>query len=193
MTGEQAGRYRLFNLVIAYEPGTHREDDAIRLLRSIIPGFRVFDVAQFLILGKVYGNPYQAVQAAAEKLSEDDPILRMIPVDYNTPPYVESVAPLIAELIRERAKPGDTFAVRLEGYLYSRETERKLHKREAIEAIAENIDLPVDLDNPRILVLVKVVRLTRSLSYAAVTVAPPCTIYSRHHGGGVCRVEWPPA
>jgi len=186
MATEDVPRYRLFNLIVAHEPGYNSMRKALREIESIIGRARLFDAPRSLLLLKVE-DPYDAVKRIAREVSDDSVILRAVPIDLEVSPYVDYVAAAVKDLLKSKASENTRFAIRLEGKLYNRETGKLLHKREAIEAIAEDIDLPVDLDNPDILVLIKVVRVHRSLGYAAVMVAPPCAIYSRaHHKRGIC-------
>ena len=178
---------KLFNLVAAVEPSSWERRRALSFIRSNLPSARLFAELQSLLLFRV-GDPYSAVQLLASKLAgSDEPILRLIPVDVVTPPYPADVADVVARLTAERAGPGDTFAVKLEGHLFDRETGRRLHKSEAIRIIAEKVSLPVNLSEPTLLVLVKVIRVERSLYYAAITVAPPCSIYSKVRNRAPCR------
>ncbi|ALL01186.1 hypothetical protein Pyrde_1138 [Pyrodictium delaneyi] len=186
MGAEEVPRYRLFNLIVAHEPGYYSMRRALREIESILGRARVFDAPRSLLLLKV-SDPYDAVRRIAREVTEDSAILRAIPIDLEVPPYVDYVASTAKELLSAKADRSTRFAIRLEGRLYDRETGRLLHKRDAIEIIADGIELPVDLDNPDLLVLVKVVRVHRSLGYAAIMVAPPCAVYSRaHHSRGVC-------
>jgi tRNA acetyltransferase TAN1 len=181
---------KLFNLIAAVEPGSWERHRALNLVRSVVPSARLFSELQSLLLFKV-DNPYVAVRRLAGKLvGADEPILRLIPVDTVTPPYPDDVAEAAARLVSLRARDGDTFAVRIEGHLFDRETGRRLHKVEAVQVIAEKISLPVNLSEPKLLVLVKVVRISRGLHYAALTVAPPCAIYSRAKNPLPCMPEF---
>ncbi|KSW12252.1 hypothetical protein CF15_05745 [Pyrodictium occultum] len=179
-------RYKLFNMIVAHEPGYYSMRRALREIEGILGRVRVFDAPRSLLLLKV-DDPYDAVARLARGLSEDSVVLRAIPVDLEVAPYVDYVAEAARELLYSKSSGGSAFAIRLEGRLYDRKTGRLLHKRDAIEAIADGIDLPVNLEEPDLLVLVKVVRVHRSLSYAAIMVAPPCSIYSRaRRGRRVC-------
>ncbi len=180
----EAKPLRLFNLIVAHEPGRWGFREALRVLRGLLPGALVFDTPKHLILLRV-GDPYAAVERLAANLDSGQPILRAIPLDAVAPPYVEDVARLAARLAAEKAEGGEaTFAVRVEGRLWRRETGEPVSSREAVEAIAEGIDLPVDLRSPGLLVLVKVVRLSRAQRYAGIMVAPPSSIYSRDRRRG---------
>jgi len=92
--------------------------------------------------------------------------------------------------VESRARSNTTFAVKIEGHLYDRNTGKRLHKIEAVKIIANRISLPVNLSKPDLLVLVKSVRLSRALTYASIMVAPPCVIYSKYKNRNVCRPWW---
>jgi len=175
-----ANLYRLFNLVIAADPAYPGPRRALRLVKTILGNPVVFDTPKSLILLRV-DDPYSAVKLLEKQLGPDDPVLRVTPLDGETPPYVEDAAEaarqILAEKLGEDEKP--SFAVKIEGHLYSRETGERLHSADAVRIIADGIDLPVNLGSPDLLVLVKVVRLSRSQRYAGIMVAPPSAIYSR--------------
>lgn len=175
--------YKLFNLIVAHEPNREARRRVLRFVKSLAPMARVFAMPTPLILFSVK-NPYSVVNEIRVNITADTPILRAIPVDLETPPYVEDVAAVVERLIAERARSGDTFAVRLEGRLYTRQEHKPLHKRDSITIIARSINLPVNLSRPSILVLVKTVRVQRAQRYAAIMVAPPSSIYSRAKGAG---------
>ena len=170
---------RLFNLVVAAEPAWPGPRQALRLVRDILGNVIVFDTPKSLILLKTE-DPFQAVRRLREQLGPDDPVLRAIPLDGETAPYVEDVREAVAELIKSKKGGGKpSFAVKIEGHLMSRETGERLHNVDSARIIAEPIDLPVNLSNPDLLVLIKVVRLNRGQRYAGIMVAPPSVIYSR--------------
>jgi len=171
--------YRLFNLIVAAEPAYPGPQRALRLVKTLLGNPMVFDTPKSLILLRV-DDPYAAVQQLEKQLGPDDPVLRAVPLDGETTPYVEDVAEAVKHLVAEKAAGGrPSFAVKIEGHLYSRETGERLHSADAVRIIADGIDLPVNLDNPDLLVLVKVVRVGRAQRYAGIMVAPPASIYSR--------------
>jgi tRNA acetyltransferase TAN1 len=180
-------KFKLFNLIASVEPGWREKRKALNFVRDNLPSARLFAELQSLLLFKV-NEPYKAVRTLSEKLvGSNEPILRLIPVDTVTPPYPKDVADAAYELVEKRCKPSDTFAVKLEGHLFDPDTGRRLHKIDAVRTIAERIQLPVNLSNPSILVLVKVVKMSRSLYYAAIMVAPPCVIYSKARNTIPCQ------
>jgi len=178
---------RLFNLIIAHEPGYYASRDALRTVRTILGNARLFAAPQSLLLLSV-DDPYRAVATLADNLPEDSTILRAIPLDAVVSPYLRDVDTTLKRIVAEKygSNSRSTFAIRLEGHLMDNETGRRLHKDEAIKVLANGIDMRVDLSNPDILLLVKVVRASRGLYYAGIMVAPPCSIYSRAKGGKVC-------
>ncbi len=173
--------YRLFNLIVAAEPAYPGPQRALRLIKTLLGNPIVFDTPKSLILLRVE-NPYEAVKRLEKQLGPEDPVLRVVPLDGETPPYVEDVAEAARSLVEEKAGAigGEpTFAIKIEGRLYSREPGEPLHSADAVRIIADGIELPVNLDSPDLLVLVKVVRLSRAQRYAGIMVAPPDSIYSR--------------
>ncbi|MCE4599411.1 MAG: THUMP domain-containing protein [Desulfurococcales archaeon] len=162
-----------FNLVVSHLPGAASKREAIRELKMLIDDFEVRDVAPNLIYGWVK-DPLGAVETLRSNLPSNTTILRVIPVMAVTPPYVDSVKSRIVELL-EKAGQG-SIAIRLDGYLQN-DDGLLLHKREAIEALAEGLDRRVNLDNPDILVYIKVYRL-RNKYVAGIYVGPKSGILS---------------
>jgi tRNA acetyltransferase TAN1 len=187
------GLSKLFNLIVAHEPGYYASREAMRTIRSVLGAVRLFAAPQSLLLLSV-DDPYKAVAKLARELTDDSVILRAIPLDAVSSPYLDDVDKTVKKTLQEKygSKNGKTFAIRLEGHLVDNESGRLLHKDEAIRYLAKGIELPVNLDNPDILILVKIVRASKGLYYAGIMVAPPCSIYSRAKGGSVC-IEYPDA
>ncbi|MET1102132.1 MAG: hypothetical protein ABWW69_06645 [Pyrodictiaceae archaeon] len=169
----------LFNLIISHLPGRYEFNEAMRILRSLLPGLRVFDTPPPLILARVE-DPYLAVKFLMENIPRGSPIIRAIPLDAVTLPYLSHVKLVVEKLAKRKLEPSDTFAIRLEGHLYASNDKgvRRLHKDEAIRAIAEKINNKVKLYAPDKLILIKVVRVSRALRYAGIMVAPPSSIYA---------------
>ncbi len=172
-------RGQLFNLIVSHEPGLPGMRRALREVEAAL-GMKVlvFDSPRNLLLLKV-DDPFKATALLRERLPLDTVVLRAVPLDSVAAPYLDEVAEEAAQLFSAKARPGNTFAIRLEGHLLDRESGAELHKQEAIRVIAKGIDAPVNLTAPDILVLVKVVRVRRSLHYAGIMVAPPSSIFSR--------------
>ena len=168
-----------FNLIVSHEPGLHNMRRALREIEHIL-GRRVtvFDSPISLLLLSV-DNPYSVVSKLAQDLPPDTVVLRAIPLDRVVSPYLEDVSEAVWSLVEKKSSTSDRFAIRLEGKLYSRKEGILLGSREAIDYIASKIDLRVDLSNPTLLVLVKTVRVYRSLHYAGIMVAPPTSVFSR--------------
>ncbi len=167
---------RLFNLIVSHLPGIRESRRALRFVKSVVHGVRVIDTPQSLLLLKV-DDPYGAVKAIADSIEPGStPILRVVPVDVNTRPFLNVVREVVRELA-SKIPENSSFAVRLEGRLYD-ESGNPVHRLDAVRAIADPINRPVDLRNPDYLVLVKVVSLSYGQRYAAVMVAPPDSIFS---------------
>lgn len=171
--------YKLFNLIVSHEPGYYSKREALRIVRDVAGTLTIFAQPQSLLLLKVH-DPFAVVEKLKTVLDASMPILRVIPLDGETEPYIESVASIVRELVREKTgAKRPAFAIRLEGYLFEKGSRRQLHRDEAIRVIAENIDLPVNLSNPELLVFIKVVRIERGQYYAGIMVASPDSILSR--------------
>ncbi len=172
----------LFNLIVVHEPGRFEYREALEILRSILGHVRVFDSPPPLILVKV-DEPFKAVEMLRNNLDEESPILRIIPLDAVTQAYIDEVKETAISIALEKLREGETFAIRVEGNIYSRDAEgriTRLHKIDVIKAIAAGIDNPVNLDNPDKLILVKGIRVSWSLRYAGIMVAAPSAIYSKY-------------
>ena len=180
--------FRLFNLIVAHEPWPPARREALHTLRSLLGAgnVRVFASPPSLLLVKV-PDPYSVPALLYRELGPSTPILRAVPLEGETPPYVEDVAEAVRELVAERAERmggSPSFAIRLEGHLYRRSDMARLHKDEAVKIVARDIDLPVNLSSPDILVLIKVVRVERAQRYAGIMVGRPGDIFSRARLGG---------
>ncbi|MCE4624294.1 MAG: THUMP domain-containing protein [Desulfurococcales archaeon] len=157
-----------FNLIVTHLPGYPNKRDAMRQLSWLLDDVEIVDSRPNIILAKV-PDPDDAVRRLKRSLPIDStPILRVIPVHAVTYPKVDSVREVVHRLLRE-AGPG-SFAVRLDGYLYS--DGERLHRVDAAKIIADGVERPVNLSSPDILVYVKVVRFRRSY-LAAIYVGPP--------------------
>ncbi len=178
---------RLFNLIVAHEPGYYASREAMRIIRSILGRVRLFAAPQSLLLLNV-DQPYSAVARLASNIPANSVILRAIPLDAVTTPYLRDVDKTLKTVIERKGLIGNdkTFAIRIEGHLVDEETGRRLHKEEAIKVLAKGISMPVNLDSPDILMLIKVVRASRGLYYAGIMVAPPCAIYSKAKNERIC-------
>ena len=180
--------FKLFNLIVAHEPWPPARREALHTLRSLLGAgnVRLFASPPSLLLLKV-PDPYQVPGLLYRELGPSTPILRAIPLEGETPPYVEDAAEIVRDMVAEKAGElggSPSFAIRLEGHLYRRDDMARLHKDEAIRIIARNIDLPVNLSSPDILVLIKVVRVERAQRYAGIMVGRPGDIFSRARLGG---------
>ncbi len=170
----------LFNLIVSHEPGRNFSRRALREVQAVLGRVTVFDTPQSLLLLRV-DNPFHAVELLRERLPEDTVVLRVIPLDRVVEPLLSRVRDVVHELFRAKVPRGASYAIRLEGHLYTKRANgelRRLHKIEAIRVIADGIDNPVNLRNPDYLVLVRVVRVYRATYYAGVMVAPPDYVFS---------------
>jgi tRNA acetyltransferase TAN1 len=169
---------RLFNLIVSHYPGLREARRTVSVVKSVVRGARVIDTPHSLVLFKVE-DPFEAVTRIVERVDlEQTPILRLIPVDANTRPYVSHVRSAVAWLA-DKIPEGASFAIRLEGRLLD-DSGNPLHKLDAVKLIAEVVDRPVNLRSPDYLVLVKTVSLSYGQRYAAIMVAPPSYVVSVH-------------
>ena len=168
-----------FNLIITHYPGYDNYIVARQQLAQVLPEITIVDTSQSLILAQV-PNPYEAVEVLKREIKGDTPLLRIIPVDAVVDVYIDRVAPKAREILHSKSRPGESFAIKLDGRLYAREgmETRRLRTQEAIEMIAEGIERPVNLSNPHWLVYIKVIRLYRVTELASITVARPFQIHS---------------
>ena len=172
----------LFNLIISHEPGRFEQREALEIVREVLKNARIFDTPPPLILVKV-DNPYIAVEKLSKSLDESSPILRIIPLDALTSSLLEDVVEVAVEVAKKKLSSDDTFAIRIEGNIYQRDERGipiRLHKIDVIKAIAAHITNKVNLDNPDKVVLVKSIRISRSLRYAGIMVDRPTAIYTKH-------------
>ncbi len=160
-----AAELKIFNLIVSHLPGWHNSRHALEELRRILGHIQVFDTPHSLILLRV-DNPFSAVEILRKALNPPTVILRAIPLTTVTYPYVEYVAEIVEAYARRIIPHNKSFAIKLEGYLYAKDSGKRLHKKEAINIIAENIDRRVDLSHPDFLILVKVVKVHRAQRYA---------------------------
>ncbi len=168
-----------FNLVVSHLPGTH----ARRLVREELRALLGFDSVWFPVQGQSVtlaeyrGDPLEAVDILREGLPEDTVILKVVPALRVVEPEVEEVKSAVDELLA--GAPEGSFAIRIQGRLLK--GGRPLGSREAVEALAEGVERPVDLEKPDVLVFVRVVNV-RGLRAAAVYVGRPEGVLSLARG-----------
>lgn len=162
-----------FNLIVTHLPGPESKRRAIWILRQALPAFSIAYSRPHIILG-IVRDPLEAVEILRSSLTRKSPILRVIPVLRVEAPFTSNVKKAVEEILR--TQPEGSFAVRLDGYLRD-DSGRLMRRRDAIIAIADNIDREVNLNNPDILVYIKVVKF-RGRRLAAVYVGPQDNIIS---------------
>ncbi len=168
-----------FNLIITHEPGLPNYRKVLEIVSYAVSDHVLVDAQQSIVFLKV-SDPLEAVKALSA-LAERSPILRMIPVDEVVEAYVEDVVEATKKHI-SRIAPGEKFRVTLEGKLYWRCSGRPARSVEAVNAIAEILDNPVDLENPDWILFVKTVKLYGVRRLAAVSVLRKEWIYRRARG-----------
>lgn len=162
------------NLIASFLPYRDYKDVAIEDLRYALGRIAVVAVKKNVIYARAdYESPLELRKTLEERLPDDTPILRVIPVSMVVEGDVEAVKKAVHELLGEH--PPGSFAIRLEARL-SRKG-REVSRVEAIREIAEGLDRKVDLSSPDIIVLIKPFRL-REGSLAAIYVGPPDALFS---------------
>ena len=168
----------LFNLIISHEPGWYNTRLVLRLIKSLLPGVRIFDTPPSLVLAKTV-NPFNDVLRLKKYIVEEQtPILRAIPLDDTCSPILSKVKEKVHDIFFKKVPKNASYAIRIEGHLYDDEWKR-LHKIDAIKEIAKGISNPVNLSKPDYLVLIKVVKAYRATRYACIMIAPPTYLISR--------------
>lgn len=158
-----------------------REESSIQELVEILGSVYVMSKQRSLLIVRTRIDPYQAISMLRESL---DPsytnILKVIPVDEISPPYLDQVAEKAWEIAKRKIREDESFRVTLQGRLYKLLEDGSLRACKTIDSIkkiAENIDRRVDLENPDKIVYVRVVRI-RGENYATITVCTPRDILS---------------
>ncbi len=162
-----------FNLIVTHLPGRPMARDAERHLVWLLPGIRIVYREPNIILAS-HPDPRDAVARLRRSLPRDTPILRVVPLDEVTGTSVSEVRGAVHRLLARA--PEGSYAIRLDGHLEDGEG-RRMHKIDAIRIIAEGVERPVNLDNPDVLVYIKVVRFRRGY-VAGIYVGPPSGILS---------------
>lgn len=170
-----------FNLIVTHLPTYRNYVVARRQLLNILDRPVIVDVQPNIMFLRVR-DPDAAVDALKRTLIDvDTPILRVIPVDRVLEPYAEDVRDEARRLFYEKCSGEASFAIRMDGHLYSREPEYGkgwLQRDEAIKIIASGISNPVNLSSPQCLVYIKIVQLYGYTELAALTVGQPSRILS---------------
>ena len=161
-----------FNLIVTHLPGRPNARTAERQLVWLLPSIRIVYRMPNIILAKT-PDPRDTVARLKRSLPAETPILRVIPVDAVVEARVEAVKRVVHRLLSQA--PEGSYAIRLDGHLEDEEG-RRMHKIDSIRVIADGIERPVNLDNPDILVYIKVVKYRGRR--AAVYVGPPNGILS---------------
>lgn len=157
------------NLIASFLPYREYRDVAIEDLRYALGEVYIIATRMNVIFARAsYKDPIELRRRLEERLPEDTPVLRVIPVTRIVPAEVEEVRKAVHSLLTAE-RPG-SFAIRLEARLL-REG-REIPRMEAVKIIAEGIERRVDLGRPDILVLVKPFRV-REGRLAAIYVGPP--------------------
>ncbi|MEN2999408.1 MAG: THUMP domain-containing protein [Acidilobaceae archaeon] len=165
--------FKPFNAIITHLPGPHVRWKIADFMRRTTGYFYIAEYTSNVILGKVR-DPIAAAESLAASLTPSSPILRYIPVLEIRSPRLREVKGAIVELLSRQGE--GSFAIRLDGHLEDEEG-RLMSRKDAIVALADGIERRVDLENPDVLVYVKIVRF-RGRWVAAVYVGSPKHIIS---------------
>ncbi len=173
------GVLETFNLVIIHEPGPDNWRWARNQLRQVLGSEgRLFASYQSVMLYSVDGDPHQVADRLRESLKGATPVIRVIPVDHVVEPYLDSVVNVVKDLA-VRMPEGSSFRITLQGHLIGedlRGRRRLMHTIDSIREIAKYVDRPVDLESPDWVILIKVVRISRSRRAAAVALLKPAEL-----------------
>ena len=104
----------VFNLIITHEPGLDNYRWARNQIRQLIgEGLRYISSYQSVILYDVDEDPHEVARRLREALSgQATPIIRAIPIDYVTQPYIDDVEEVVKE-ISDKIPPQHTFRITL--------------------------------------------------------------------------------
>lgn len=165
-------RYRPFNAIVTHLSGAYFRRKAVSALRQILGTFYVVDYSLNVTLGRVR-DPIEAAAALRASISKGVPILRFIPVLDVRSVSVDDVKSSVLALMS--SQPEGPFGIRLDGHLM--EGSKMLSRRDAIVRLAEGIEREVNLDQPKVLIYIKVVKLWGRW-VSAIYVGDPANIVS---------------
>lgn len=165
--------YKPFNVIITHLPSPHARWKIASFMRKTAGYFYITEYSSNVVLGKVK-DPIAAAEALASNLTPSSPFLRFIPVLEVRSPRLREVKQAVEELLSKQGE--GSFAIRLDGHLEDEEG-RLMSRRDSIVMLAEGIERKVDLENPDVIVYVKVVRF-RGRWVAAIYVGSPKHILS---------------
>lgn len=158
-----------------------REESSIHELVELLGSVYVMAKQRSLLIVKTKINPYKAISILKENLEPTyTNILKVIPVDDISPPYLNQVAEKVWKLARDKIREDESFRITLQGRLYKLledGTLKRLRTIDSIRGLAENIDRRVDLENPDKIVYVRVVKI-RGEDFATITICTPNDILS---------------
>ena len=168
----------VFSLIVTHEPSIDNYRWARNQLRQIAgTKLRYVSSYQSVILYDLDEDPHEVAREIREALRNvGTPIIRVIPVDYVTDPYVDDVVEVVKENIAPKIPERTKFRVTLEGHLYRVREDGyrvRMHTIDAVREIAKYIDRPVDLKNPELIVFVKVVKYMRGRRKAGISLLQP--------------------
>lgn len=147
-------RYRPFNAIVTHLSGSYFRRRAISALRQMLGTFYVVDYNLNVTLGRVR-DPIEAASIIKGNLDRRLPILRFIPVLDVRSVMLDDVKSSVLELMA--SQPEGPFGIRLDGHLM--EGSKMLSRRDAIVRLADGIEREVNLDEPTVLIYIKVVKL----------------------------------
>jgi len=167
----------VFNLIVTHEPGLDNYRWARNQLRQLLgESIRYVGSYQSVILYDVDEDPHEVATRLRNTLKgSGTPIIRIIPIDYVSDPYINDVAEVVKGLATKLPE-GASFRITLEGHLYYRGEDgklRRMHTLDSIKELAKYVDNPVNLENPQYVVYVKVVRYFRGRRKAGISLVKP--------------------
>ncbi len=166
-----------FNLIVVHEPGIDNYRWIRNQIRQVLGPTAVYVWSyQSVILFKVSGDPHEVARELREKLrGSGTPLIKAIPVDAVTNPYIDKVIPVVKEL-GEKIPEGEPFRITLNGHLYERLEGGgyvRLGSLEAIRRMAEFVRRPVNLSNPSWVIYVRVIKYVGDRRKAAISLLKP--------------------
>jgi len=166
----------VFNLIVTHEPGLDNYRWVRNQVRELIgSSLRFISSYQSVILYDVDEDPHEIASRIRELLKDKGtPIIRIIPIDYVTDPYLEEVEKIMKTL-STKIPPNNKFRITLEGHLYKRNNEKTamVHTMDAIRELAKYFNNPVDLTNPDQVIFIKVVKYMKYRRKAGISLLRP--------------------
>ncbi len=167
-----------FSLIVTHEPGIDNYRWVRNQLKQIVGDkLRYVSSYQSVILYDLDGDPHEVARQIREALKGvGTAVIRVIPVDYVTNPYIEEVCEVVREYIAPKIPEDSSFRITIEGHLMRSAGEGRyvrMHTIDAVKELAKYVDRPVNLENPDLIIYVKVVKYMRWRRKAGISLLKP--------------------